>query len=183
MGASVKNLTFLALDPATVTGWCIGSPNSTPRLGTLDLTKPKEIRRGYAFEVFRRWLLRTFDEREITHVIFESPVLTKFTNIHMTRMAQGLDAHIEAAVETWNNDNPDQRIALSEATPGQMKKILTGKGNAPKAAMMKHAIARGMSPDNDNEADAFAAWLYLLGEIEPDEVARFDPINFGRLTT
>ena len=181
MASSASDMTFLALDPATVTGWCIGSPISTPRLGTLDLTKAREIRRGYAFEMFRRWLLRTFKEREITHVIFESPVLMKFSNINMTRIAQGLDAHIEAAVEVWNSDNY-RSIPLTEATPGQIKKALTGKGNAKKAAMIAAAMARGMSPENDNEADAFGAWLCLLAELAPDEVARFDPINFGRLT-
>ena len=183
MGESALNkIVILALDPATETGWCLGSPDAIPRLGTINLSKRVEISRGFAFEWFRRWLLEMIASKGVTHIIFESPILTKFTNINMTRMAQGLDAHIEAAV-AMHNDQSTRKVSLCEATPGQMKKALTGKGNAKKDAMMKHAYARGMEPDNNNEADAFAAWLCVLAEIAPDELLRFDPINHGRLTS
>jgi len=36
------------------------------------------------------------------------------------------------------------------------KRHATGKGNAPKAAMIAAARARGFSPADDNEADAIA---------------------------
>ena len=39
---------------------------------------------------------------------------------------------------------------------GTIKRHATGKGNAPKQAMMDAARARGYSPADDNEADAIA---------------------------
>jgi len=180
--SSASNIVILALDPATETGWCLGTPYEPPLLGTLDLKRRKEISRGYAFEFFRRWLTEIISTKRITHIIFESPILTKFTNINMTRMAQGLDAHIEAAV-AMHNDHSSKKVVLTEATPGQLKKALTGKGNAKKDEMMRMAFARGMEPNNNNEADAFAAYLCLIKELAPDELLKFDPINHGRLTT
>jgi len=182
MGSSAsKKIVIFALDPATETGWALGSPDAPPRLGTLDLSKRKEVSRGYMFEFFRRWLTETINTKGVTHIIFESPILTKFHNINMTRIAQGLDAHIEAAV-TAHNDQSTHKVILIEATPGQMKKALTGKGNANKDAMMRMAWARGLDPANNNEADAFAAWLCVVAEIDPDALLAFDPINHGRLT-
>lgn len=181
MGSSALKIVILALDPATETGWCLGSPGEVPRLGTLDLNKRVEKSRGYAFEFFRRWLLETITSKDITHIIFESPILTKFHNIHMTRMAQGLDAHIEAAVAAHNQQS-NRQVTLTEATPGQIKKALTGKGNAKKDEMMRMTWARGLDPNNNNEADAFGAYLCVLTDIAPDDLLQFDPINHGRLT-
>ncbi|PIE08965.1 MAG: hypothetical protein CSA73_01055, partial [Rhodobacterales bacterium] len=39
---------------------------------------------------------------------------------------------------------------------GTIKKHATGKGNAPKQAMIAAAQARGFRPADDNEADAIA---------------------------
>lgn len=181
MGSSASKIVILALDPAKELGWCLGELDAIPRLGTLDLTKRHEKSRGYMFEFFRRWLLEMIVAKNVTHIIFESPILTKFHNINMTRIAQGLDAHIEAAVAT-HNDHSTHKVVLIEATPGQLKKALTGKGNSNKDAMMRHAWARGLDPNNNNEADAFAAFLCVLAEIAPDELNKFDPINHGRLT-
>lgn len=179
MSGADTDIIILALDPATETGWCLGAPSSTPKLGTLSLAHSRKKSRGLAFERFRLWLEAMVDRHAPTHIIFESPILTKFTNIHMTRMAQGLDAIIESTVARL--DAQGTTIALSEATPGELKKALTGKGNAKKDAMMRNAFARGMTPENNNEADAFAAWLHLTRTLDPDAYARFDPINSGSL--
>ncbi len=42
------------------------------------------------------------------------------------------------------------------------KRHATGKGNAPKEAMIAAARARGFSPADDNEADAIAILLWAL---------------------
>ena len=45
----------------------------------------------------------------------------------------------------------------SQSVPvGTIKRHATGKGNAPKEAMIAAARARGFSPADDNEADAIA---------------------------
>ncbi|MDD9929155.1 MAG: hypothetical protein OXR03_25290, partial [Rhodospirillaceae bacterium] len=45
---------------------------------------------------------------------------------------------------------------------GTIKKHATGKGNAPKQAMIDAARARGFSPADDNEADAIAILFWAL---------------------
>ena len=45
---------------------------------------------------------------------------------------------------------------------GTIKRHATGKGNAPKVAMIAAARGRGYSPADDNEADAIALLLWAL---------------------
>ena len=45
---------------------------------------------------------------------------------------------------------------------GTIKRHATGKGNAPKQAMIDAAWARGYSPTDDNEADAIAILLWAI---------------------
>ncbi|WP_299363825.1 hypothetical protein [uncultured Paracoccus sp.] len=45
---------------------------------------------------------------------------------------------------------------------GTIKRHATSKGNAPKAAMIAAARARGFSPADDNEADAIALLLWAI---------------------
>jgi hypothetical protein len=45
---------------------------------------------------------------------------------------------------------------------GTIKIHATGKGNAPKEAMVAAARARGFSPSDDNEADAIAILLWAI---------------------
>ena len=45
---------------------------------------------------------------------------------------------------------------------GTIKRHLTGKGNAPKEAMIAATRARGFSPADDNEADAIALLLWAI---------------------
>ena len=43
---------------------------------------------------------------------------------------------------------------------GSIKRFITGKGNADKAAVIAAIRARGFEPDDDNEADALAILLW-----------------------
>jgi hypothetical protein len=45
---------------------------------------------------------------------------------------------------------------------GTSKKHATGRGNAPKQAMIDAARARGFSPADDNEADAISILLWAI---------------------
>jgi Holliday junction resolvasome RuvABC endonuclease subunit len=47
---------------------------------------------------------------------------------------------------------------------GEIKKSFTGKGNAPKEAMIAEARRRGYEPVDDNEADAIAILELKLGK-------------------
>jgi Holliday junction resolvasome RuvABC endonuclease subunit len=45
---------------------------------------------------------------------------------------------------------------------GTIKKHATGKGNAPKQAMIDAGRARGFDPADDNEADAIALLMWAI---------------------
>ena len=45
---------------------------------------------------------------------------------------------------------------------GTIKRFITGRGNADKAAVMSAVRERGYSPADDNEADAIAILLWAL---------------------
>ena len=53
-------------------------------------------------------------------------------------------------------------IPYSGVPVGTIKRHATGKGNAPKEAMIAAARGRGFSPVDDNEADAIAILLWAL---------------------
>jgi Holliday junction resolvasome RuvABC endonuclease subunit len=45
---------------------------------------------------------------------------------------------------------------------GTIKRFITGKGNADKAAVMAAVCAEGFAPADDNEADAIAILLWAI---------------------
>ena len=55
-----------------------------------------------------------------------------------------------------------RQLNLKGVPVGTIKRHTTGKGNAPKEAMIAAARGRGFSPADDNEADAIALLLWVL---------------------
>jgi Holliday junction resolvasome RuvABC endonuclease subunit len=53
----------------------------------------------------------------------------------------------------------EKQIAWCEISPADAKKVLTGKGNADKPAMMAAAAARLGRLVDEHAADAYALWL------------------------
>lgn len=70
----------------------------------------------------------------------------------------------------------DIGIVPAIVAPTQVKKFATGKGNADKALVMMHVFKNwGLTPGNDNEADAFVLakiGACLLGFSEPTNQAQ-----------
>ncbi|MGB3624235.1 MAG: hypothetical protein WA989_00305, partial [Henriciella sp.] len=64
-----------------------------------------------------------------------------------------------AILEVWCEQNS---VAYQGVPVGTIKRHATGKGNAPKEAMIAAARARGFSPADDNEADAIAILIWAL---------------------
>ena len=57
----------------------------------------------------------------------------------------------------------EQRGVAYQGVPvGTVKRHITGKGNADKAAVIAAVRARGYNPADDNEADAIAILLWAI---------------------
>ena len=54
----------------------------------------------------------------------------------------------------------EHEVAYQGVPVGTIKRHVTGKGNADKAAVIAAVRARGFSPADDNEADALAILLW-----------------------
>ncbi len=55
-----------------------------------------------------------------------------------------------------------ESVAYQGVPVRTIKRFATGKGNAPKDAMIAAVRARGFSPADDNEADAIAILLWAI---------------------
>ena len=67
----------------------------------------------------------------------------------------GLLATLTAWAET-------AKVPYQGVPVGTIKRHVTGKGNAPKEAMIAVARSRGFDPADDNEADAIAILLWAI---------------------
>lgn len=163
-------MNILALDIATATGWARGLSASIPELGTFSIKKYANPP-GQGFALYRIWLNKMLDQHSFDVVAFEAPILRAQTTISTTRRLQGLAAITEMVCH-------ERGVKCVEEHLQTIKKTLTGNGRAKKPEMIRAAKARGMSPRNDNEADAFGLWLRVVQVVEPKQLSRFDPINF-----
>ena len=113
---------------------------------------PEEARGGMRFLRFKHWLT------EIKHqaggvdlVVYEQ-----------VRRHAGVDASHAyggwlAILTAWCDHHG---IAYQGVPVGTIKRHVTGKGNADKAAVIAAIRARGFNPADDNEADALAILLW-----------------------
>ena len=64
----------------------------------------------------------------------------------------------------WRSSPPGEQhgIAYQGVPVGTIKRHVTGKGNANKAAVIAAIRKRGFDPADDNEADAIAILLWAL---------------------
>lgn len=143
-------MTTLALDLGTTTGFCVGDRRDALLSGTW-VFKPQRFESGgMRYVRFRRQLDELRVTMQLSQIYFEE-----------VRAHKGVDAaHVYgglmATLMAWCEDNamPCQGVPV-----GTIKKYATGKGNAPKAAMIKVVQARGFDVIDHNHADAIALWL------------------------
>ncbi|MBE0532640.1 MAG: hypothetical protein IH626_17590 [Rhodospirillales bacterium] len=145
----------LALDISSKTGWA----SSEGRSGVLDLSGHLDDFGKLGFN-FRMDLVDLFRDTTPDVVVIERPFAAGKSDLAR------LPAHLVfVAHETafgW-------RIARAEVTPGQWRKAILGNGGMKRTEAKKAALAwcrsRGLSPRDDNEADALAilAWWERFG--------------------
>lgn len=146
---------LLALDLGTTTGYRIGNAAANMS-GTANFKPSRFESAGMRFVKFRAWLgqMRAAYP-DIDHVTFEE--VRRHAGTDAAHIYGGLMAHLME----WCHASG---INYDAIPVGTIKKHWTGKGNANKDQMMAASVERGLSPADDNEADAQALFDFKISE-------------------
>jgi hypothetical protein len=149
---AISRSCILALDLGTSTGWALRSHDGLIASGTVSFRPGRFDGGGMRYLRFTNWLT------ELDRL--SGPIAAMW--FEEVRRHAGTDAaHIYgglmATLTSWAElrgipyQGPYQGVPV-----GTIKRHATGKGNAPKEAMIAATRARGYSAADDNEADAIA---------------------------
>ena len=139
---------ILALDLGTTTGWALRGFDGLVTTVTASFKPGRYDGGGMRYLRFTNWLT------ELDRL--SGPVGTIW--FEEVRRHAGTDAaHVYGGLMASLTSWAELRGIPYEGVPvGTIKRHVTGKGNANKAAMIAAAKTRGFSPADDNEADAIA---------------------------
>ena len=145
---------ILALDLGTTTGWALRTTCGQIASGTASFRPGRFEGGGMRYLRFANWLAEL--ERlsgPINAIWFEE------VRRHAATDAAHVYGGLMATLTAW----AERRGVPYEGVPvGTIKRHVTGKGNADKAAMIAAVRARGFEPADDNEADALALLLWAI---------------------
>jgi len=145
---------LLALDLGTTTGWALRGLDGLITSGTVSFKPGRYDGGGMRYLRFTNWLTEIDRLSGPIEAIWYEEV----------RNHKGVDAShvyggLMASLTSWAEL---RGIPYAGTSVGTIKKHVTGKGNAPKQAMIDAARQRGFSPKDDNEADAIAILLWAI---------------------
>jgi Holliday junction resolvasome RuvABC endonuclease subunit len=145
---------ILALDLGQRTGWAVRNADGAIASGTVEFKPGRFEGGGMIFLRFRAWL-QEVDETAggISAVYFEE--VRSHRGAAASHAYGGYLAHLTA----WAEMN---RIPYRGVPVGTIKRHVTGRGNADKAAVIAAVRALGFDPADDNEADALALLDWAL---------------------
>ena len=141
----------LALDLGTTTGYAIAGADGAIASGTVSFRPSRYDGGGIRYLRFRGWLDGIANDAGVIH--FEE------VRRHAGTDAAHVYGGLLATLTAWCEQNG---IAYQGVPVGTIKRHVTGKGNADKAAIIAAIRARGFSPADDNEADALAILLWAI---------------------
>ena len=146
--------TILALDLGTTTGWALRSADGLITIGTASFQPGRYDGGGMRYLRFTNWLAEI---RKLSGPI--AAIWFEEVRRHAGTDAAHVYGGLMASLTSW----AELRGIPYEGVPvGTIKRHATGKGNAPKQAMVDAARARGFSPADDNEADAIAILHWVI---------------------
>jgi len=146
--------TLLALDLGTTTGWAIRTAEGVILSGTVSFRPSRYDGGGMRYLRFRAWLEELAEDAGgLAAIWFEE--VRRHAGTDASHIYGGLMATLTAWAEL-------RGIPYEGVPVGTIKRHATGKGNAPKEAMIAAARARGFSPADDNEADAIAILHWVI---------------------
>ncbi|MDZ4738374.1 MAG: hypothetical protein SGJ03_00525 [Alphaproteobacteria bacterium] len=150
-GAPLEQV-VLALDLGTTTGYALRTTDGNIVSGTVSFRPSRYDGGGMRYLRFGAWLNQlAADTGGIGVVHFEE------VRRHLSTDAAHVHGGLLAMLTAWC----EQRgIAYQGVPVGTIKRFITGRGNADKAAVISAIRARGFNPADDNEADALAILLW-----------------------
>jgi Holliday junction resolvasome RuvABC endonuclease subunit len=154
VGGTIRRGAILALDLGTSAGWAFRSPDGHISTGTVSLKHTRYDGGGMRYLRFRRWLEQLdIDAGPIEAIFFEE-----------VRRHAGTDAaHVYGGLLGMLTAWCEEHLVAYQGVPvGTIKRFITGKGNADKAAVIAAVQAKGFAPADDNEADAIAILLWAI---------------------
>jgi Holliday junction resolvasome RuvABC endonuclease subunit len=148
------NKVVLALDLGTTTGWAMSLPDGGIVSGTVSFRPSRYDGGGMRYLRFRAWLDSIADDApDIAAIHFEE------VRRHLSTDAAHVHGGLLAMLTAWCEE---RSIAYQGVPVGTIKRFITGRGNADKAAVIDAVRACGYSPSDGNEADAIAILLWAL---------------------
>ena len=150
----LSGIALLALDLGTSTGWAMSLSDGGIVSGTVSFRPSRYDGGGMRYVRFRAWLDGVADDTpDITTIHFEE------VRRHLSTDSAHVHGGLLATLTAWC----EQRSIAYQGVPvGTIKRFITGRGNADKAAVIDAIRARGYCPADDNEADAVAILLWAL---------------------
>jgi hypothetical protein len=150
--------TILALDLGQRTGWAVRSRDGAIASGVHEFRPGRFEGGGMIWLRFRAWLQeigQTAGGADI--VVFEE--VRRHLGASAAHAFGGYLAHLTAWAEA--NNIPYQGVPV-----GTIKRHVTGKGNADKAAVINAVRKLGFAPADHNEADALALLDWATSQAE-----------------
>jgi len=146
--------TILALDLGTLTGFALQTADGAIVSGTVSFRPSRYDGGGVRYLRFRAWLDSLVEDVAGIGVVHYEEIRR-----HVGTDAAHVYGGLLATLTSWC----EQRGVAYQGVPvGTIKRHVTGKGNADKAAVIAAIRARGFSPADDNEADAIAILLWAV---------------------
>ena len=142
-------MSLLALDPATITGWCTSTSS-----GIWNCTPKSYESAGMKLIKFKSSLHELITKERIRFVVYEKPGGRFYNGVRSHSNFEGvLIAYCE-----------ERDIDYKGYSAKEIKKFATGKGNCNKEKMIEAAQKYGIDIIDDNHADALH--LFYLAKKE-----------------
>ena len=146
------NITILALDLGTKTGYAIRKRGGAIVHGTEVFTPRKSWSEGQKWQRYRSWLASTISAHQIDQVAYEKVIRHEVKGRSLWDAAHAYGA-FEALTHMVCDGFNIQAVGVNLST---VKKTWTGSGRAKKDDMIATAKEKGFRPETDNDADALA---------------------------
>jgi Holliday junction resolvasome RuvABC endonuclease subunit len=152
---------ILCLDLGTRTGWALHDDGAIFS-GSITFRPGRYEGGGMRYLRFHQWLVDLLANTKRAKLAQQvAPIDAVY--FEEVRAHAGTDAaHIYGGFLATLTACCEQRGVAYQGVPvGTIKRHVTGKGNADKAAVLAAIRARGFDPADDNEADALAILLWV----------------------